>query len=83
MAVAKFRIPMINARSSRNGADAVNLSVFLFQGQSSATSGRCRGKKRQFAELAKLEERNSGLRAGKNSHAERSFLSRWQVSSSR
>jgi hypothetical protein len=32
--------------------------------------------------LAKLEERSSGLRAGKNSHAERSFLSRWQASMS-
>jgi hypothetical protein len=32
--------------------------------------------------LAKLDERNSGLRASKKSHVERSFLSRWQASTS-
>jgi hypothetical protein len=32
--------------------------------------------------LAKLNERNSGLRASKKLHVERSFLSRWQASAS-
>jgi hypothetical protein len=83
MAIAKFRIPMINGRTSQSGADAVNLSALSFSRTKLRHLGRCRGKKRQFAELAKREERTSGLHADKKRHVERSFLSRWQASMSR